>query len=193
MNKLEKLKQRVAGLYQAKRPERDEWADWLWEYHVPVVAKYAHDVAVRVGANAQLAEAAAWLHDVADTVMERIDDRHEAHSLNMARQIMHEAGYSPDDISMLVDDALPLHSCRDHKRPRSLEGKVLATADALAHLKTDFYVYAAHALGEEMTLEQLKNWTVKKTARDFNDKICFDDIREETRKDYELIHELFSR
>lgn len=193
MSKLEKLKQRVAGLYESNRPGRDDWAGWLWQYHVPVVAKNAHDVAVRVGANAELSEAAAWLHDIADVAMSRLDDRHEAESLNIARQIMHEAGYSGEDIATVVDDALPLHSCRDGKRPRLLEGKVLATADALAHLKTDFYVHAAHAMDYDMTLAQLKNWTVKKAARDFNDKICFDEIREETRADYEIIHNLFSR
>ncbi len=194
MSKLEKLKQRVAGLYQARRPERDAWTDWFWQHHVPLVAKNAHDIAVRVGANAELSEAAGWLHDIADTVMDRLSDNHEAQSLNIARQLMHEAGYSADDISTVVDDALPLHGCHDGKRPRLLEGKVLATADALAHLKTDFYVHAAYAMGEEgISLEQLKQWAVKKAARDFNDKICFDDIREETRADYEIIHKLFSR
>lgn len=193
MNKLENLKQKVAWLYESRRPGSDEWMPWLWKNHVPVVVKNAHQIALRVGANAELAEAAAWLHDVADAVMSRLSDDHEAQSLNLARQIMHEVGYSGDEIATVADDALPLHSCYDGHRPRSLEGKALATADALAHLKTDFYVFAAHALGKEMTLEQLKAWTLKKAARDFNHKICFDDIREETRADYEAIQNLFSR
>jgi hypothetical protein len=43
-------------------------------------------------------------------------------------------------IELVVDDAIRLHSCYDGNRPASLEGQALAAADALAHLKTDFYV-----------------------------------------------------
>lgn len=193
MNKLGLLKQKVAWLYMSQHPDRDIWASWLWEKHVPFVARKAHEVAVEVGANAELAEASAWLHDIADTITSRFSKDHESESQRLARQIMLECGYSQDDISTVVDDALPLHGCQGGKRPRSLEGKVLATADALAHLTTDYYQITARALTVRMNDREIKDWTLKKAARDFNDKICFDDIREETRPDYEMIHNLFSR
>jgi hypothetical protein len=69
----------------------------------------------------------------------------------------------------------------------------LSTADALAHLTTDFYVYATWAKGREMPLKALKEWTVKKATRDFEDKIRFDDVRERVRGDYERITTLFAR
>lgn len=194
MDKLEYLKQQVAWLYGLNRPGRSAWADWLWEYHVPVVAKHAREIALRVGANIELSEAAAWLHDIADVAIPRADERHEEESRKIARQVMQRVGYAEEDIATVVDDALPLHSCHDGKRPRSLEGKVLATADALAHLKTDFYTRASESKRQEgASQKDINEWAVKKSERDFNDKICFDDIREETREDYEIIHTLFSR
>ena len=192
MDKLENLKKRVQQLYREENPDRDEWVPWLREHHVPFVARKAREIALKVGANAELAEAAAWLHDIGDTVTARFASNHEAESLRIAREVMQEAGYSDKEIAVLVEDALPLHGCHDGKRPSSLEGKVLATADALAHLSTDFYVYATHVISR-MSLEELKDWTLKKAARDFNDKICFDDVRESARPDYEVIKNLFSR
>ncbi len=198
MNKLELLRQKVFWLYASQHPDRDAWATWLWEQHVPVVARKAHEVAIDVGANAELAEASAWLHDIADTIMPRFVDgreteNHSAESRRLARQIMLECGYPPDAIATVVDDALPLHGCRDGKHPRSLEGKVLATADALAHLTTDYYDIASRKISYRLKRKEIKDWVLKKADRDLNDKICFDEIREEVRADYERIHEIFSR
>lgn len=193
MTKLNKLEQTVKKLYEAKNPEREEWADWLADNHVFIVADYATDLANRFGANADLARAAALLHDIADCKMARMDPGHEAESLKIARELMVQSGYAEEEISLVVDDAICYHSCHNGESPESIEGKILATADSMAHLKTDFYVYAAWAFGKTRTLEQLKKWTLKKIERDLNDKVFFDEVREELRPDYEIIKNLFSR
>ncbi len=193
MTKLNKLEEGVKKLYAAKNPERTEWADWLADNHVFIVADYATDLANRFGANADLARAAALLHDIADCKMARMDPGHEAESLKIARELMIQSGYTEEEISLVVDDAIRYHSCHNGESPESIEGKILATADSMAHLKTDFYVYAAWAFGKTRTLEQLKKWTLKKIERDLNDKVFFDEVREELRPDYEIIKNLFSR
>lgn len=193
MDKLEKLKSKVASLYQTKQPGRADWADWIYDQHVPCVAAYAREVAESHGANPELAEASGWLHDIADIKMTRRDEGHEEESLKIAREVMEECGYSKEEVELVVDDAIRHHSCYNHTRPASPEGQALATADALAHLKTDFYVFACMMLAKEMSLEKFKSWVLDKIERDFNDKICFDDIRESARPDYEVIKNLFSR
>lgn len=70
---------------------------------------------------------------------------------------------------------------------------MLATADALAHIDTDFYVYATWAQSSQKTLAQCKEYALGKVERDLNDKICFDDIREQARPNYEAIKNVFSR
>lgn len=193
MTKLNKLEEGVKKLYAAKNPERTEWADWLADNHVFVVADYAADLANRFGANSDLARAAALLHDIADCKMSRMDPGHEAESLKMARELMVQSGYAEEEISLVVDDAIRYHSCHDGESPESVEGKILATADSMAHLKTDFYVYAAWAFGKIKTLQQLKEWVLKKIERDLNNKVFFDEIGEELRPDYEIIKRMFSR
>jgi hypothetical protein len=107
---------------------------------------------------------------------------------------MRKCGYSDDEIALTVDDAVRYHSCHDGQIPKSLEGKILATADALFHLETDFYIYSvwAHA-GEGATLVETKEYVLKKLDRDFKNKILFDDEREKARGDYKTFKRIFSK
>jgi putative nucleotidyltransferase with HDIG domain len=193
MNKLEEVQAKVHGLYASKDPNRDEWTDWVYDNHVLIVARYARELAKKYGANEELSEVAALLHDVADVKMARVNPNHEEVSLEIARQVMTEAGFTADEISLVVDDAIRYHSCHEGKKPKSTEGLVLATADSLAHLKTDFYVHAAWSFGKTRSLEVLKDWAVKKLERDLYVKISFEDERRDATPDYEAIKRLFSR
>lgn len=194
MTRIETLEDSVRARYAAKNPSRAAWADWLGDNHVFVVADNASQLAVNKGANAELARAAALLHDIADTEMSRFDDAHEEASLRIARKLLEEAGFAKDEIDIVVDDAIRHHSCHDGRIPASLEGRVLAAADSMAHLQSDFYVFATWALGGETKgLPDVKRWALKKINRDFNDKILFDDVRDSCREDYEWLKELFSR
>lgn len=193
-SRIDKLEAKVEALYQKDAPDRDEWADWLWKNHVKVVANYATELAEKYKADADIARACALLHDIADAYTKRRNPEHEAESLKTARKLLEETEYSPQEIALIVDDALKYHSCHGSERPESLEGKILATADALAHLETDFYVYAVWALGQEgKKLEDIKEWVTAKIERDLNKKILFDDVRENTRPKYEEIKAMFLR
>ncbi|NTU46102.1 HD domain-containing protein [Candidatus Roizmanbacteria bacterium] len=193
MDRLNKLEEKVRALYKENNPKRADWADWLADHHVFVVADNASKLAKKYGANEELARVAALLHDIADTKTQRSDEKHEELSLQMARELMKEAGYNDDEIKLVVDDAIRYHSCYEGEHPESIEGKILSTADSLAHLKTDFYVFATWAFARDMSLDEIKEWILKKIDRDLNNKIFFDEVREEVSPDYERIKELFSR
>lgn len=193
MNKLEQVQAKVRGLYLSKDPNRDECAGWLYDNHVLIVSKNAHELAKKYGASEDLSEAAALLHDIADVKMARANSDHEAASLDIARHVMTEAGFAADEISLVVDDAIRYHSCRGDERPKSKEGLILATADSLAHFQTDFYLYATRAFLKDRSFEDLKEWALKKIKKDLNNKISFDEEREAALADYNMIKELFSR
>src|SRR3989338_5736911 len=106
MKKIQILENKVRELYENANPNRAEWADWLWENHVLVVADYATELAKRFDANNDLAGTAALLHDIADAKMKRENKYHEEESLQIAREIMKESGFSDEDIRLVVDDAI---------------------------------------------------------------------------------------
>lgn len=194
--RIESLENEVRQLYQTANSDRSaDWADWLFDGHVVIVADYASELAKRYGVNEDTARAAALLHDIADAVMKREDPRHEQTSQDIARDLLQKHGYNPDEIHTIVDDAVALHSCHDGKIPSSQEGKVLATADSMAHLKGDFYLFATRRFGASQgkSLADVKAWILKKIDRDYNNKILFDDVRSELTRDYEMLKDIFSR
>lgn len=196
MGRVQELEQEVKKLYELKNPDRAaDWADWLFDGHVVIVADYASELAKRYGVSEDTARAAALLHDIADAVMKREDQRHEQASLDIARDLLQKHGYDANEIRTIVDDAVALHSCHDGKIPLSPEGKVLATADSMAHLKGDFYLFATRYFGvsQGKGLADVKEWALKKIDRDYNNKILFDDVRSELAPDYEMLKDIFSR
>lgn len=185
MTRIELLKTNIDELYLKKDPNREDWADWLHATHIYVVSEYAKRIAQQHNASADVAMAGAMLHDIADVVMSRFDPRHEEESYTIARKLLNESGFSNGEIKIIVDDAIRYHSCHDNISPKSLEGKIVATSDALAHLKTDFYPHVfSRKLAEGKTKEEIKQWALPKLERDFRVKIFFEDIRKEAEPYY---------
>jgi len=179
------IEKKVRELYEAKNPERDEWADWMYENHVIDVADRAEKLAREKGANPELARVAALLHDVADAFLNRFDTRHEKETLLKGRILMQESGYGQADIKAVVNDAGANHGCKNDVRPETEVGRVLATADAMSHIETDFYDYFKGELLKRMSISDYKQQAIEKLDRDFKNKIQYENIREQVRPRYE--------
>lgn len=193
MDLIEKVRMAVAELYGQHNPARAVWADWLYENHVLIVAKFAREVAERHGVDADTCEAAALLHDLGDAVTSRHDPAHGWVSLDRAEELLVAAGYDEITIRRLVDDALRYHSCHGDECPQSDEGKVLATADALAHFLTDFYPYMQECVLKDRGVEAFRRWAAEKIERDYHIKIFYDDERARVKSAYEKYRQLFSQ
>ncbi len=180
----------VKKLYEDKQPKRDGWADWLYHNHVLWVAKKAEEIAKTHQVDSAACRTVSLLHDISDAVMPREDSRSEAKSLEIAKEILYKAQFDLEQIATLVDDALRYHSCRNGEMPSTDIGKVLATADAAAHFQTSFYI---HAFADKLfnDYEKLKDWSRQKIEKDFNNKIFFEDVREEVRPQYETLKLMF--
>jgi HD superfamily phosphodiesterase len=192
MTRIKNLEAKIRQLYESRDPNRADWADWLYDEHVFIVADNAVILAEKYGANAEYSSAAAMLHDIADATMSRFAESHEQASLDISRQLLEECNYTPEEIALIVDDAIKYHSCHDGNIPSSTEGKVLATADSIAHLATNFYELATAALKGEKTSEQINEWVLKKLDRDFHNKILFEDVKDEVHSNYELLKKQYS-
>lgn len=187
MNKIEKLREKVRKLYESKELNRDDWADWLYENHVFIVANKAKELAERFNVDNDLPEASGMLHDIGDAVMDRFDKFHEEKSLEIAKKFLGESGFGEKEIKIVID-ALLFHGCHNDKEPNTIEGKIMATADAVAHLSGNYYERSIKAMKERGDpKEKITEWASSKIERDFHKKIYFDDIREKVRADYEKL------
>lgn len=191
MNRLDNITEEVKKLY--KQSSNEAMSKWFYEGHVKVVATYAKEIAKKVDTNSELAILAALFHDIARTWNITEDPALMDESMAYAGKIMSEHGYSEEEISQVKEAILP-HSCKK-ELPTTEIGKVLATADALAHLMTDFYFILPFYgwLTAADTFEGYRQWLLEKIERDFNTKIFYEEYKEKTKLRYEALKTLFSK
>jgi HD superfamily phosphodiesterase len=189
-DRVRKVWQNVTQLYsQTKRKE----AFYLWKNHVQTVAKFAAELSDRFGGKKDLVVVGALLHDVADIWLEREDNAFEARTRGTIEEVLKEASFSFQETTFVMDEIIDPHSCHPDNLPSTLEGKVLATADALAHLTTTFYADARTVffLTKKTDAEYLE-WVKSKLYRDFNKKIFFEEIKKEISPRHQELIKQFS-
>lgn len=193
MSRIENLKEEVTKLYETRNPNRADWSDWLYANHVFLVADYADQLSKKLGVENDLSVAAAMLHDIADAVIKREDPEHEVKNVEIAKELLAQTGFNENEIKIIVDDALRCHGCHGSDRPQTIEGKILATADAVVHLNSDFYEHAVEVDSKTDTFEEIASWALEKIERDYRSKICFDEVRQEMTECYNQLKERFKQ
>ncbi len=166
----------------------DKWTEWAYKNHVLVVVENVKKLAGQFGGNVDYCIAGALLHDIADTKLERSDENHTQECKDIAQDILKDAGLDEEGIKFILEEIIAPHSCSG-VLPTSLEGKILATADAMAHLATDFYMYFAWNhwgnKGDMQTYEEFRKWVMQKIEKDFHKKIFFPEVQQELLPYYE--------
>jgi len=173
MNKVQKIRQMVSE----KAKKGDEFSEFFFTYHVSVVVKYALALARKLGADREVVEIAAWLHD--STIGTHGNKEHNITGAQEAERLMRKLGYPENKIKM-VAHAIISHRCKKGYFPRTLEAKILATADAVAHLDTFMFlpwIAKRNGLGVKETFE----WIAEKFDRDWEKKIFFPQTKKSVR------------
>lgn len=130
-------KHQALSRYGSKKPAFNyRWA------HVQAVVDVARKLAKKTGADKDVVEAAAWLHDV----RKEANDRHSVAGAKFARELLKKTDFPKDKID-LVCQAIEDHMGLWRKEPLTLlESQVLWDADKLTKLG---YTAMFHRLGDE--------------------------------------------
>ena len=165
MAKPKTLENQVREFY--KKSENEFMKTWFFENHVNVVANYADQIAKEEKADSEICILSALFHDVARPLGIWDDPQLMDESLKIAEELMKKEGYSKENIQRVKDAIIP-HSCND-KFPTTLEGKILATADALTHLMTDFYLLIGlnKWIEKAQNPESYRKWVLEKIWEKF--------------------------
>jgi uncharacterized protein len=119
----------AAAAHRFYGDSEDVLFSYRWE-HVQVVVRLALRLAELSGADKEIVEAAAWLHDVAKLSKEE----HGKDSALAARRILLETDYDRDKIDA-VADAIVKHAWRPNPEPIApIEAAVLWDADKLTKI-----------------------------------------------------------
>lgn len=155
---------------QACWGENDVAFDYRWE-HVEAVVRLAVRLATLTGADQEIVEAAAWLHDVAKPDSEK----HGQAGAAIARYVLRQTDFPPEKIEA-VADAIAKHVGMFTDEPvEPLEAAVVWDADKLSKLGATavlHFVGYKLMMGEGTTvrwLEELPNvsW-MERTVRSFH-------------------------
>ena len=169
-----------------------EMGAWMWHNHVQWVANKGRELAEKYDADTEKVYCAALLHDIADSTLEREDDTFDTWSEQKGREILESAQFTQDEIAELLEIIIRPHSCRPNNLPTTLEGKVLATADAMFHLQTSFFPMLCFKNKPPCnSYHTWQEWFSEKIERDFGPKIFFAEERELVRADCEALKRVF--
>lgn len=131
----------------------------ILENHILPVAEYSTMLARRLGADIEVVEIAAWLHDIKKLRGE--PKEHHVYGAEEAGEMMERLGYADDKITQ-VKECILTHSSDERYPPRTLEAKIVATADALAifdHFHAmNHVVYSRKGL----SIEEGRRWLINK-------------------------------
>jgi len=185
---IEKIEEKVKNLHlnsiqknhSITNKNTKEMFTLFWFLHLKPVIDYSKELAKKYNANIETVWLSAILHDIA-----RLDnlEPHDEISSERAYNILLEEGFSKK-ISTEVKNIILTHRCKKYK-PRTLEQKILATADAMSHFKAPFYLWFSF-ISDRPFKEQLES-NFKKLERDYNEKIFFEEERKSVEKEYEVL------
>lgn len=105
----------------------------IWDNHILEVVKFTEILAMQSGAERDIAILAALLHDYAGIIDSTLYEDHHLHGAKLAKAILVGMGY-PEERAIRVSEAILTHRGSRKMPPKSLEARIVANADALAHI-----------------------------------------------------------
>ena len=182
MNEVDKVKKLV--LEESK--DWEEFSRQFLRFHVKLVVDYAVRLAGMLGADKEVVAISAWLHD--QTIQTHGDKDHNVTGAKHARDVLGKIGFSEEKIRKICD-SIETHRCKDGLMPKTLEAKILASADAMAHFDMPLFLpWIGKRRGK--SLAETLQWMKDKGERDWNRKMFFPEAKEMIRHKYEMFMEL---
>ena len=138
---------------------RNKYSPSVWKYHLELVAKYSLALAKKLKADAEVAELSAYLHDYASLLDVKNAERHHIVGAELAGKILTKLGL-PEKKNKAVKNSILTHRGSIKLAKRTLEAKILASADAMSHfyyIPDMFYLaYGVHQLNSDEGAAWLK-------------------------------------
>jgi uncharacterized protein len=180
MNTIEEVKKFVET--ESKKPS-SKYGYEPFVYHFIPTVKYAVELAEELGADKEVVEIAAWLHDIGSVVYGRKD--HHLTGEKIAGDKLKELNYPPQKIEM-VKRCILNHRGSQKNNPTSIEEKIIADADALSNFDNIPGIFKAAFVYENLTQGEAKESVRKKLENKWN-QLNFENSKKIIRPKYEAM------
>jgi hypothetical protein len=106
----------------------------IWTHHITLVVQNGLLLAERLGADREIVELAALLHDYAGIKNRDWAEEHHLYGQAEAGRILGALGYPPDRIRA-IQHCIATHRGSVREEWQSVEAEIVANADAMTHLQ----------------------------------------------------------
>lgn len=156
------------------------------KYHIIPVVNISKEMAKKLNADIQVVVISAYLHDVTKILGDR--KNHHISGAEYAREFL-EKYKIPNEKIELIEECIKNHRGSTKYQRKTLEEKIVATADAVAHFQhplTLFYSwYGRRQCSIDDGAEGIKN----KLQRSWN-KIEFEYVKDEVKERYDYLMQM---
>lgn len=136
----------------------------IWTHHITQVVRNGHTLAPLFGADAEIVELAALLHDYASIGDATLYAEHHIHGAVVAEQILRERGY-PIQRIQAVQHCIETHRGSLSTQRTTVEAVCLANADAMAHLQQVPSLLYLAFVQRQMSIDEGATWVARKLER----------------------------
>ncbi len=138
-----------------------------WSHHISSVVKYAKILAKKLKADEEICEIAALLHDYSSVVNKDWYPEHNHHSAVLAEEILLKYDY-PEEKIQAVKHCIISHRASKNIPQKTLEAKIIASADSLAHFdNVHSLLYLAFTV-HKMEIDEGTKWVLEKLKRSWS-------------------------
>jgi len=155
---------------EACRRDTNLFGYGIWSHHIVVVRAFALQLADRLGADAEIVELAALLHDYASVKDYSLYADHHRHGAREAHGILEKLGYPAEKLRR-VQECILHHRGSTALPASNMEAVCLASADAMAHIdQAPSLLYLAYVV-KRMGVDEGAGWVRSKIERSWM-KMC---------------------
>jgi uncharacterized protein len=151
-----------------------------YKLHLVPVVEYSKKLAEIENADKEVTELAAWLHDIGRIRYGPKD--HHITGANDAEKILRDLGY-PQKVINHVKDCILTHRCDKGEMPKTMEAKIIASADAMAHFETIPWLITTR-FRKMNDIKEVLEWVLKKVNRGWEEKILVPEGKEMIKEKY---------
>lgn len=165
-------------------PRRREFLKNFWEYHIVTVMEASQKMAAKYGGDKDIVRIGALMHDVGSIYSEKDHDivgAPKVYSILMKRGFGKKMAKAASEIAFC-------HRCKQ-RYPETLEEKIVATADAIAHFSPAYYLGLSVIANEDY--KGLAKDNFRKLIKDYNNKIFFDSEKKKFKKVVKAFKKIF--
>ncbi len=159
---------KIAGIVEeACAKETNIFGYGIWTHHITQVVKNGKRLAEMFGADPEIVEIAALLHDYASIKDEALYADHHIHGPIEAEKLLRCFGYPQERIEA-VKECIAAHRGSVPGGRRSTEAECLANADAMAHIEQVPALLELAFVQHGMRIDAGAEWVKAKLARSWN-------------------------